>query len=74
MVPEVAAAQVEPPAALPFSVRRIVPPLPTTQPVLASVKKTPRSVWVVPEVWTVQVVPPFSVRTIVPLLPTAKPT
>ena len=37
-VPEVAAAQVEPPAALPFRVRRIVPPLPTTQPVLASVK------------------------------------
>ncbi len=67
-------AQVEPAALLPFRVRRMVPLLPTTQPVLASVKQTARRFCVVPEVWAVQVVPPFSVRRRVPPLPTAQPS
>jgi hypothetical protein len=41
--------------------------------VLASVKKTPRSSFVVPLVWLVQVAPAFVVRRIVPPPPTAVP-
>ena len=41
----------------PVVVRRIVPPFPTVVPVLASVKKTPKSAFV-PVVWLTQVVPP----------------
>ena len=40
---------------------------------LASVKKTPRRLFVVPLDWIVQVDPPFVVRIIVPKFPTAVP-
>jgi len=46
------------PFCAPFVVRRIVPPFPTTVPVLASMKQTPRRMFVVPLHCWLHVVPP----------------
>src|SRR5450759_163992 len=52
---------------------RIVPELPTTQPVFASVKWTSFRYWVVPDVCAVHVVPPLQVFRFVPTQPTTQP-
>src|SRR5262249_31446709 len=48
----------------------MVPETPTTVPLLASTKETPKRLLVVPLDWVVQVAAPSSVRKMVPKLPT----
>src|SRR5688500_13017029 len=54
-------------------VRSIVPPAPTTIPMLSVAKETPIRSAVDPAVWTDQRDPPLVVWSIVPLLPTMNP-